>query len=532
MAVPTDGTPAAGVPAGSAPPDGTPVVVPTTRGALAGAWHDGVARFAGIPFAAPPVGDLRFRPPAPPIAWDGERDATRFGPVSAQNPSLMDALFGGEAEPWSEDCLHLNVWTPDPTPGGDEHRPVMVWIHGGGFEMGSGSSPLYHGASFARSGVVLVSLNYRLGSLGFLELGQVDPAEAGSGNVGLLDQVAALEWVRDNIASFGGDPANVTVFGESAGAMSVSLLLSMPAARGLFHKAIAQSGSTAAASTPEHAAANAAEFMDAAGLSTVDELRAAPVEALLAAHATMGAARMSDPEGVIERTGNPLAFLPFRPVADGREVPTDPLGALAGGASAGVPLLIGTNMEEWKLFALMTPAAGTDDELHRRVALITDDPDRALEAYRSEHPGASLADLESAVLTDAVFRIPAGRQADAHAPHAPVWQYRFDWRSPAWGGMIGSAHALEIPFVFDLVEDQRLHVFVGPEAPRALARSMHEAWIAFARDGVPAADGVPEWPTVDGAGRPVVLFDTVNSLVRDPDGVTRRFWDTAKTLIG
>lgn len=517
----------------AAAPDGTPVDLTTTCGDLRGAWHGGVARFAGIPFAAPPVGQLRFRPPAPPVAWDGVREATEFGPIAPQNPSLMDALFGGQAEPWSEDCLYLNVWTASPEATADgAGLPVMVWIHGGGFEMGSGSSPLYHGDSFARSGVVLVSINYRLGSVGFLELGDVDPSYAGSGNVGLLDQVAALEWVRDNIGAFGGDADNVTVFGESAGAFSVSMLLSMRRARGLFHRAIIESGSAAAGKSPAMAAADTAEFMQTAGLATIDALVDAPVEQLLAAHAAMAAARIADPEGMIEKHANPLAFLAFRPVADGREVPTDPLAAVGAGAGAGVAVVIGTNLEEWKLFALMTPAASSEDELRRRVGLILDDPDGAIAAYRAEHPDHSLADLEGALLTDAIFRIPAGQLADAQAPHAPVWQYRFDWRSPAWGGMVGASHALEIPFVFDLVEDQRLHVFVGPEAPRELARSMHESWIAFARTGSPGTDGLPTWPTVDTEGRPVLLFDTENSLALDPHGGTRRFWDTVSLLVG
>ena len=515
----------------AAPVDGTPVVVPTTHGALRGQWNHGVARFAGVPFAAPPVGELRFRPPAPATPWDGERDATGFGPVSPQNPSLMEALFGGEAETWDEDCLYLNVWTPEP--GGDPAtaapgRPVMVWIHGGGFEMGSGSSPLYHGESFADDGVVLVSLNYRLGSVGFLELGHLEPVEAGSGNVGLLDQVAALEWVRDNIAAFGGDPSNVTIFGESAGAMSVSLLLSMPRARGLFHKAIAESGAASAAKSPEQSAADTSEFLAAAGLSSVAELRAAPVQQLLVAHAAMAATRMADPEGVIKKYGNPLAFLSFRPVADGHELPLDPLAAVADGAAAGVPLLIGTNLEEWKLFALMTPPAATDEALAERVALVTDDPAGALEAYRSEYPEADLGGLECAVLTDVVFRLPAIRLADAQTAHAPVFQYRFDWRSPAWGGMIGAAHAVEIPFVFDLVADHRLHVLVGPEAPRSLARAMHESWVAFAHGGVPVAEGLEEWPTVDGAGRPVMLLDTECALVMDPEGTTTKFWESTR----
>ena len=258
---------------GMAADEGTTVEASTTLGTVRGTWQRGVARFAGIPFAAPPVGDLRFRPPAPAEPWDGVRPAEQFGPVAPQNPSLMEALFGGEAEQWGEDCLYLNVWTPEPEP--DEPLAVMVWIHGGGFEMGSGSSPLYDGTSFAQDGVVLVTLNYRLGAFGFLELGEVDPSRAGSGNVGLLDQVAALEWVRDNISSFGGDPSRVTIFGESAGAMSVSLLMSMPRATGLFHRVIAQSGAASVARTPALAAADTAEFMADTGLTSIEELLAA-----------------------------------------------------------------------------------------------------------------------------------------------------------------------------------------------------------------------------------------------------------------
>lgn len=502
--------------------DDETVEVTAPAGSLRGRWLGGVARFAGIPFAEAPTGALRFRAPVAVAPWDGVRDALHFGAVSPQNPSMMDALFGGEAEVWDEDCLHLNVWTTTPADTADR-RPVMVWMHGGGFEMGSGSSPLYHGESFARSGVVFVSINYRLGSLGFLELGHLDDAYAGSGNVGLLDQIAALRWVRDNIAAFGGDPDDVTIFGESAGAMSVSMLMCMPDAAGLFHKAIAQSGSLASAKSPEQAVRDTEEFMAEAGVSSVAELVELPVGELLAAHSRMGMARLSVPEDVIQRFGSPLAVLPFRPVADGRCVPADPLAAVAGGSAAGVPLVIGTNLEEWKLFALLSPPTETLEALHARLALLTDDPEGALAAYRNEHPEAPPAALEQAVLTDYVFRIPACALADAQSAHAPVWQYRFDWRSPAFGGLLGAAHAVEIPFVFDMVEDHRLHVLVGAEAPAGLARAMHRAWVATATDGDPTAAGL-EWPTMDGPDRPVLCLDEDPQVRPDPEATTRRFW--------
>ena len=510
------------------PTDGDLVVVSTSLGDVRGDWHDGVARFAGIPFAAAPVGELRFRPPAPREPWTDVRDATAFAAVSPQNPSMLDAMFGGEAETWDEDCLHLNVWTPDPAPAAG--RPVMVWIHGGGFEMGSGSSALYDGTHFAGNGVVYVSLNYRLGGLGFLDLTSLDPAEAGSGNVGLLDQVAALEWVRDNIASFGGDPGNVTIFGESAGSMSVSLLLTIERARGLFHRAIAQSGGPLTKS-PAHAASDTAEFLAAAGVSTVTELRDLPVKDLLAAHAAMNISRVSDPEGVIQRTGSPISFLPFTPVADGVVVPSDPLAAVASGSGAGVDLIAGTNLEEWKLFALMMPRPIQDEAaLRERLALVTDDVDAALDAYRADHPDAAPAEIESAVLTDVVFRIPTSELVDAHAAHATARQYRFDWKSPAWGGMIGAAHAVEIPFVFEMVTDHRLHVLVGADAPVSLAKAMHRAWVAFATTGSPSVEGVGDWPAVTAGDdrRPVVLFDTTTTLADDPLAATRRYWTDRK----
>jgi para-nitrobenzyl esterase len=502
--------------------DDETVEVCAPAGAVRGRWLGGVARFAGIPFAEAPTGAQRFRPPVALAPWDGVRDALHFGAVSPQNPSMMDALFGGEAEVWDEDCLHLNVWTTTPSAAG-ERRPVMVWIHGGGFEMGSGSSPLYHGESFARSGVVFVSINYRLGSLGFLELGHLDESYAGSGNVGLLDQIAALRWVRDNIEAFGGDPDDVTVFGESAGAMSVSVLMSMSEAAGLFHKVIAQSGSLAAAKSPEQAVRDTEEFMAEAGVSSVAELVELPVAELLAAHSRMGMARLSVPEDVIQRLGSPLAVLPFRPVADGRSVPVDPLAEVARGSAAGVPLVIGTNLEEWKLFSLLLAPTETLEALLVRLALLTDDPEGALAAYRGEHPEAPPSALEQAVLTDYVFRIPACALADAQSAHAPVWQYRFDWRSPAFGGLLGAAHAVEIPFVFDMVEDHRLHVLVGAEAPAGLARAMHAAWVATATDSDPTASGL-EWPTVDGPGRPVLCLDDEQQVRSDPEAITRRFW--------
>lgn len=508
-----------------------PARATTTHGPIRGRWSQGIARFSGIPYAAPPVGPLRFRPPAPAEPWLTERSTEQSGPIAPQNPSIMDALYGGEPQLQSEDCLTLNVWTTQPVGDpavavGAPPRPVMVWIHGGGFEMGSGSSPMYDGTRFAESGVVLVTVNYRLGALGFLELSGIDESFAGSGNLGLLDQIAALRWVQDNIANFGGDPDNVTVFGQSAGSISIAMLLASPEASGLFSKAITQSGSTNIARTLEVARSDAAEFMERGGWTSIAELQNAPVDELLAAHAALSAHRFADPEEFVRRTGDHIAILAFRPVADGLTVPLDPLQAIASGSATGIPLLVGTTSQEWRLFAMMSPPVASETELLERLGLVASDSDAALATYRlhDDHP---LSDIECDVLTDFVFRVPAARMADAQAQWADTYEYIWDWKSDALGGMIGAAHAIEIPFIFDVVDDERLGVFIGDTPPKALARSAHEAWIAFAVHGVPAGEGLPEWPTVHATEvRQVMVLDIESRLVHDPRGSTRQFWDT------
>ena len=501
--------------------DGETIDASTTTGMIRGRWLDGIARFAGVPFAAPPVGPGRFRPPTAPEPWEGVRDATEFAGICPQNPSVMEMLFGGEPEPQAEDCLALNVWTPGPA---DHGRPVMVWIHGGGFEMGSGSSPLYDGASFARRGAVIVSINYRLGSLGFLDLSSLDSGFAQSGSVGLLDQVAALEWVRDNIESFGGDPRNVTIFGESAGAMSVSMLMAMPSARGLFSRVIAQSGAASTHRSPQRGAEIAAEFMTTGGFGSVDQLVDTPVSELLAAHATMSQGRFADPVSYLQASTNPSSLLAFVPVADGATVPLDPLAAIAEGAASGVELLLGSNAEEWKLFSMMIESSATDHDLRQRIDPMLDDADDAIAAYRAEYGDVSTAELEGAMLTDMIFRIPAVQLAEAQLDHGSVWKYHWRWGSPAMGGMLGSCHAIELPFVFQMAHDPRLEVMVGPDAPLGLAANTNEAWTSFASSGAPAAAGLPEWPSYDTGDRAVMVLDESSDVEFDPHPTSRKYW--------
>ena len=490
-------------------------IVETTTGSVQGRVKDGILDFRGIPYAAPPVGDLRFRPPQPVEPWSGVRDATHFGPMAPQNMGAMEQMFGAPPGEMDEDCLTLNVWTPACDEG---KRPVMVWIHGGAFLYGTGATPWYDGRSFAREEVVLVTINYRLGAFGFLH---VD----GQGNTGILDQVAALEWVRDNIAAFGGDPDNVTAFGESAGAMSVGTLLGLPAAKGLFVKAIPESGAAHSPRSAEAAEALANEFLVALGVEpgpgVVDRLRGLSTQTLLDAQAK-----------VVEQEMGPSGHgLPFTPVVDGVVLPEPPIDAIGKGQAAGVTVLIGTTRDEWKLFTMMDPLiAKLDvDGATRRLAGMVRDPSGAgdvIAHYRATRPDAVMSDLWSAVGTDVVFRIPAVRLAEKQSALGnDVFMYRFDYATPVFGGVLGACHALEIPFVFDSLY-AGAEMFVGPlnEDLRTLARRMHASWVAFASTGRPTADGLPEWPRYTAEHRATMLFDFEPRVVDDPDGADREVW--------
>lgn len=482
-------------------------VCTTRQGAVRGTHGaGGVAVFRGIPYAAPPFGPHRFREPRPVPAWDGVRDATAYGPTAPKGPypPPMDRVLPDPSLP-GEDCLNLNVWTP----GTDGRAPVMVWLHGGAFVNGAGSLPGYDGAAFARDGVVCVTVNYRLGVEGYLSLPDAPD------NRGLLDQIAALEWVRDNIAAFGGDPGRVTVFGESAGAMSIGVLLTTPAARGLFHRAILQSGAahhTIRRATARRIAAHfAARFgvePTAAGLATV------PMDRLLAGQAELRAelATHQAPEVWGEAA---LNAMPFEPVS---ETP-----GLLPGPDSPVALLLGSNTEEYRLFMVPTGILGHVDERRLRAGAARHglDPDRDLPVYREARPGAAPGDLLSAVVTDWFFRMPAIRLAEA-APRAHL--YEFGRRSPACGGLMGAAHATEIPFVFDNLAVAGDSELIGTDPPQPLADAMHAAWVAF------AATGDPGWAAYDVRDRTTMVFGVGDDLakpqvVSDPRAAERALWD-------
>jgi para-nitrobenzyl esterase len=494
----------------------------TTLGSVEGTQDGPVLRFAGIPFAAPPVGDLRWRPPQPAEPWDGVRDGSAFAPTAPQNVDMLNLFLGVEPEPQDEDCLYLNVWTPGLD---DARRPVLVWIHGGAFMIGSGSNLMYDGRPLAERGdVVVVTLNYRLGELGFLELGWLDEAYAGSGNLGLLDQVAALEWVRDNIAGFGGDPGNVTIFGESAGGMSVTAQLAIEGSRGLFHKAIAQSGAAQAAATPAQAEAVARDYVGRAGVDSIEGLEALTTAQLLEIQSQIVVAAMTDVGKLLGEGA--MSGMPFRPVEDGRALPSSLLAAVRGGSAAGIPLITGTTADEWKLFTMMDFEPIDDAVLAKRLEALAGDADKALAIYTEAYPEHAPKDLFSAAITDYAFRVPAVALGEAQlATTDEVWEYVFSWASPAMGGALGACHAIELPFLFGMAADPRLVGFVGDAPPQALAEAMQDAWLSFARTGEPAAPGLPEWPRYDTDRRAVMELDETPQVLEDPGAAEREFWE-------
>ncbi len=485
----------------------------TRYGAVRGQARDGVISFLGIPYAASPTGSLRFREPVPPEPWDAVRDCYAFGatpPKPAYGPPL-DTLLP-EPEVAGDDWLTVNVWTPDLAAS----LPVMVWIYGGGFSNGNSAIPMYDGHAFARDGVVMVSLNYRLGVDGFALLPDA-PA-----NRGLLDQVAALEWVRDNIEAFGGDPAYVTVFGESAGAMSVITLLAMPRARGLFGKAIAQSGSVQAAADPQDAGLVAGELGKALGtVATAASLAGIELPRLIEAQTAVRDALGAAPDPARFGPSVVASNLAFIPVIDGDVLPQHPLEAFRAGAGRDVPLLTGTNAEEFRLFLVPSGMAAmvTDEALPGVLAALGLDQDVAA-LYRANRPDASAGDVLCALLTDRFFRLPALAVADARAAGpAPTYLYEFAWRSPVMN--LGAAHAMEIPFVFDNVRGADSQTLLSAAAPAGLAQAMHGTWVRFAATGDP---GWAPW----GPGYPVMTWDgTTAAVVLDPRADERLSWARA-----
>ncbi|MGC8472459.1 MAG: carboxylesterase/lipase family protein [Acidimicrobiales bacterium] len=542
--------------------DGT---VSVDGGWIRGREDGGIWEFLGVPYARAPVGPLRWRPPERPEPWSGVRDATMPGPLAPQVPPAPGATLPGDPLEQSEDCLHLSIWTPAPD---SARRPVLVWVHGGGFTSGSAGSVLYRGQRLAAEGdVVVVNINYRLGALGFLAHrglasgGGVAGSGVGNGGIAgnwaLLDQIAALRWVRDHISSFGGDPSKVTVFGESAGAMCLSTLLAVPAAQGLFTGAVIQSGPPYVhrASRAEEAAVS---FVRELGMSEVSRaaLEAVPAGELVSALAAL--ARHWSRPGELPQ--------PLLPVVDGTILPAAPFEAIARGSASRVATIVGTNRDEMSFFALNDRLAqGMDEEVVRR-RIERSAPwvpaDRVVDHYvdvltrRGERAGPR--ELWVAVGSDLVFRWPSLRLAAALRAHDPrTYVYLFTWGSPAFGGILGATHALEIPFVFGTHSQPGISSFVvggetdgghGDAARRrapgngqaagvragadALSDAMRASWLSFARSGDPSNPLVGRWPSWDRERRATMVFGETISIEEAPRNDELAVWEVAAPLTG
>ena len=484
-------------------------VVQTSNGPVRGYAEDGLEVFKGLRYGAAPVGLARFKPPARPAPWTEPAEAVAYGA-----PAIQSGLAPGERrtspgdppapdEPASsEDCLFLNVWTPGLNKGGldAKARPVMVWLHGGGFANGSGGAAMYDGGALARKGdVVTVTVNHRLNVFGYLHLGEVfGPDYAQSGVAGMLDIVQALEWVADNIAAFGGNPRDVTIFGESGGGWKVSLLMAMPGARGLFHKAVIQSGPGLTGKPIAAADKVARQVLQELGADTPEKLAALSTEAI--SHAS------------VRMPGEAMRL--FTPVVDGVALPRDPFEPDASPLNADVPLLIGTNKDESTLFMLGHPKFGAFDEADLAKHAKTTGGDKAgalIGALRAAYPDYNPTHLASGVATAAGMWGNSLKLAERKAAQkaAPVWMYMLTWETPVAKGRLRTPHALEIPLVFDNVEKARNFVGRGDE-PQVVAEQMSSAWLAFAKTGDPG------WPAYDAQTRATMLFDLESRVVSDP----------------
>jgi para-nitrobenzyl esterase len=474
-------------------------IVRTVAGQVRGAEiADGILAWTGIPYAAPPVGPLRFRLPEPAEPWSGVRDATAYGAPAVQPPSMMPPMAGLTLPEPSEDCLYLNITAP----AGASGRPVIMWLHGGGYQTGSGTDMATGGSSFARShGVLVVTFNYRLGALGFLAL----DGETHTGAYGLHDQIAALRWVRENISAFGGDPGQITVYGLSAGAKSVANLLGSPLTGGLIHRAASSSGGADHVATPQQASSLARRFLRELGAAPAGA-RQAPAGEILAAQRAIG-------EGL-------RATFIWRPALDGLALSARPLDAIAAGAAGGIPLLAQTCAEECAIYQAGAPdaAAQADRVLDEHFGPAA--RDEILTAYARSRPelAGDPERLRVAVMTDERYGIPTARLADAQSAHAAVWRSRYDGPitiPPGLGLPAGPAPAF--------------HGTDGPpiwNGSGGLAQILHEVWGQFATGNHPSAAGLPAWPRYDPGHRTTMIFDEGGSRTADdPRGAERAAWD-------
>ena len=491
-------------------------IIDTKSGKVQGYSDNGVEVYKGIPFAEPPIGDLRFQPPVAKEPWDGVLEATKYGSCSFQGSTQLEKWFG-KLEPESEDCLTLNIWTPA---ADDVKRPVMFWIHGGAFIMGGGTHEFYDGQALAKRGnVVIVTINYRLGALGFLYIPDKTI------NAGMLDQALALNWVHENIKKFGGDPENITIFGESAGGYSVLTLPVMPQVKGQIRRVIAQS---APAIDPELSERSTKGFMRKLKVKKGDIeslLQASPEEIINAQNEYMG----SDPNNL----------LAFRPLVDGDTIPKHPLKAFRDGDLKDIDFMIGTNLDEAKLFTYPDSGfnemvkTGGENAVLGLLAMSGVDPNKGneiLEKYKNARKGKysiEPMDLLDAVVTDTMFRMPTIRFLEAQTKHQPnTFNYLFDFQCPMFDGALGCPHAIDIPFVFNTLNAPGIPEFVG-EGPdiNNLSEKVMDAWIAFAHTGNPNHKNLPEWPPYDTKTRTTMILGEEIKVLNKVFDKEREAWE-------
>ena len=494
--------------------DNKPVAA-TKYGKVRGYVDNNINVFKGIPYGGN-TAKRRFQPPVPPIPWSGIKDAAEFGPIAPQGPIGKSDFYPmpKEGTIMSEDCLHLNVWTPGLRDG--IKRPVMVWFHGGGYNSWSCNIDLYDGVNLCRKGdVVVVTVNHRLNGFGFLYLAELGGKEfAESGNVGMLDLVLALKWVKENITEFGGDPDNVTIFGESGGGAKCATLMAMPAARGLFNKAITESGQQLTGRTREHATETARKILKALNITPdkIDEIKTVPMEEL---------------NEVIQ--GNS-----FAPVTDGVVLPRDPFSPDASPLFADIPMIMGNNHDETRLligardtstFHLTWDQLPAKISQHVKQFIGNLDPKMIIEKYRKWYPDYSPSDVFFAVTTASRswkgMVIESERRAEQNS--APTYVFQLNWKSPAAGGKWKASHTIDVPLVFDNIKYGATMTGTGPEA-RKMADIMSESWVAFARTGNPDTPDIPHWPRFDLKNRATMVFDLNSKVENDPRGNERRLF--------